>query len=170
MRKWHQQPDASNVYSRKVKTITPKCAKKGGEENARQSASGGKRKAVRPGFDLGAWQPVPAVPYPFSADLLQQQFPPPYDRTTLLAAAKALDFKIGEKNVKATIGFVTPTQRHAGLDRILLEQRATVYELARQKNPQRWSKQARQWAHVNIVHLNPDTPQIKEPQLTQKSA
>lgn len=38
---------------------------------------------------------------PFSADLLQQQFPPPYDKTTLLAAAKALDFKIGEKTVNA---------------------------------------------------------------------
>ncbi len=38
---------------------------------------------------------------PFSADLLQQQFPPPYDKTTLLSAAKALDFKIGEKAVTA---------------------------------------------------------------------
>lgn len=70
----------------------------------------------------------------------------------------------------SAIGFVTPTQRHAGLDRALLEQRALVYELARQQNPQRWSKQARQWAHVDVVHLNPDTPQIKEPQHTQKSA
>jgi len=38
---------------------------------------------------------------PFSAELLQQQFPPPYDKTTLLSAAKALDFKIGEKIVSA---------------------------------------------------------------------
>ena len=38
---------------------------------------------------------------PFSPELLQQQFPPPYDKTTLLAAAKALDFKIGEKTVNA---------------------------------------------------------------------
>ncbi len=36
---------------------------------------------------------------PFSAELLQQQFPPPYDRATLLSAAKALEFKIGEKTV-----------------------------------------------------------------------
>ena len=70
----------------------------------------------------------------------------------------------------SAIGFVTPTQRHAGLDRALLEQRALVYELARQENPQRWSKQARQWAHVDAVHLNPDTPQIKEPQHTLKTA
>jgi len=38
---------------------------------------------------------------PFSPDLLQQQFPPPYGKTTLLAAARALDFKIGEKTVNA---------------------------------------------------------------------
>jgi hypothetical protein len=61
----------------------------------------------------------------------------------------------------SAIGFVTPAQRHAGLDRTLLEERALVYERARQKNPQRWSKQARQWAHVDVVRLNPETPQIK---------
>jgi subfamily B ATP-binding cassette protein HlyB/CyaB len=36
---------------------------------------------------------------PFSPELLQQEFPPPYSRTTLLSAAKALDFKIAEKTV-----------------------------------------------------------------------
>ena len=71
----------------------------------------------------------------------------------------------------SAIGFVTPAQRHAGLDRALLEERALVYERARQKNPQRWSKKARQWTHVDTVHLNPDTLQpTKEPQQTQKAA
>ena len=70
----------------------------------------------------------------------------------------------------SAIGFVTPAQRHAGLDRALLEKRALVYEQARQENPQRWSGQHRQWAHVDTVHLNPETPQIKEPQHTQKTA
>jgi len=65
---------------------------------------------------------------------------------------------------------VTPAQRHAGLDRALLEERSLVYERARQANPQRWSGQARQWAHVDVVHLNPKTTQIKEPQKTQKTA
>ncbi len=68
------------------------------------------------------------------------------------------------------IAFVTPAQRHAGLDRALLEQRALVYEQARQNNPQCWSKQARQWAHVDVVHINPDTTQIKDPQHIQKAA
>ena len=70
----------------------------------------------------------------------------------------------------SAIGFVTPAQRHAGLDRALLEKRSLVYEQARQENPQRWSRQTRQWAHVDVVHLNPETPQIKEPQNTQKAA
>ena len=63
-----------------------------------------------------------------------------------------------------------PAQRHAGLDRALLEARALVYERARQENPQRWSKQPRQWVHVDVVHLNPETPQIKELRNTQKVA
>ena len=35
------------------------------------------------------------------------------------------------------IGFATPAQRHAGLDRAPLEQRAIVYERARQDHPER---------------------------------
>ena len=38
---------------------------------------------------------------PFDAALLLQQFPPPYDRTALLGAAKALEFKVGEKTLAA---------------------------------------------------------------------
>jgi subfamily B ATP-binding cassette protein HlyB/CyaB len=38
---------------------------------------------------------------PFDAALLLQQFPPPYDRTALLGAAKALEFKVGEKTIRA---------------------------------------------------------------------
>ncbi len=44
----------------------------------------------------------------------------------------------------SAIGFVTPAQRHAGLDQALLDARTEVYEKARQANPQRWSRQARQ--------------------------
>ena len=62
----------------------------------------------------------------------------------------------------SAIGFVTPAQRHAGLDRALLEQRARVYASARQHHPQRWSVTPRQWVHVDAVYLNPDIPG-KEP-------
>jgi putative transposase len=70
----------------------------------------------------------------------------------------------------SAIGFVTPDQRHAGLDQALLGTRAQVYELARQANPLRWSKQIRNWSYVDTVHLNPDTPQNKDSQTIQKAA
>lgn len=68
------------------------------------------------------------------------------------------------------IGFVTPTQRHAGQDQDMLKQRAQVYATARQNHPERWSKEARQWAYVNTVHLNPDTPESEKAQPLQKAA
>ena len=70
----------------------------------------------------------------------------------------------------SAIGFVTPAQRHAGLGPTLLEKRALVYERTRQTNPQRWSGQVRRWEHVDVVHLNPETPHIKELRNTQKVA
>jgi len=70
----------------------------------------------------------------------------------------------------SAISFVTPDQRHAGMDKALLSARTDVYEQARQTNPQRWSKQVRFWKYLDAVHLNPDTPQEKETQHTQSAA
>lgn len=70
----------------------------------------------------------------------------------------------------SAIGFVTPDQRHAGLDQALLSTRTQVYERARQANPLRWSRQVRDWSYVDTVHLNPDTPQNKDSQTIQKAA
>lgn len=70
----------------------------------------------------------------------------------------------------SAIGFVTPSQRHAGKDLALLADRATVYELARQANPARWSKQSRNWRYVNQVDLNPDIPKPKEPDSLKQAA
>ena len=54
------------------------------------------------------------------------------------------------------ISYVTPAQRHAGLDKDLLRKRTAVYEQAKAKNPLRWSGQTRAWRFVEVVHLNPD--------------
>jgi len=67
-----------------------------------------------------------------------------------------------------TGGFVTPAQRHAGMDSALLEHRAIVYERARHKHLERWSRLSRQWAYVDTVHLNPDTPISKEAEHSRK--
>jgi len=58
----------------------------------------------------------------------------------------------------SAIGFVTPDERHCGLDQALLSARSQVYEKARLSNPRRWSKQLRNWHYVEVVHLNPDKP------------
>jgi transposase InsO family protein len=63
-----------------------------------------------------------------------------------------------EEHRHSAIGFVTPAQRHAGLDTALLSKRVEVYEAARQRHPERWSGATRNWQPVMIVHLNPEKP------------
>lgn len=70
----------------------------------------------------------------------------------------------------SAISFVTPAQRHAGLDEELLQARRAVYEAARQKHPQRWSQLIRKWSYKTLVHLNPDSPEISEPNPALKAA
>jgi putative transposase len=62
----------------------------------------------------------------------------------------------------SAISFVTPAQRHAGLDETLLKQRQALYEKARTKNPQRWSGTTRNWNRIHTVHLNPDQFETKK--------
>lgn len=53
------------------------------------------------------------------------------------------------------ISFVTPEQRHSGLDHQILAQRREVYIRAHAASPQRWSRHRRRWARVDAVRLNP---------------
>lgn len=53
------------------------------------------------------------------------------------------------------IKFVTPAQRHTGLDKQILPKRDKVYKEARQRNPQRWSRGTRNWNPIGQVYLNP---------------
>lgn len=61
-----------------------------------------------------------------------------------------------EEHRHSAIQFVTPAQRHAGLDVALLNRRTKLYEAAKTKKPNRWSGATRNWARTNTVHLNPD--------------
>jgi hypothetical protein len=54
------------------------------------------------------------------------------------------------------IGYVTPTQRHDGQDREILQARHALYLSARQRNPRRWSGPTRDWTPVTGVTLNPE--------------
>ena len=53
------------------------------------------------------------------------------------------------------INFVTPNSKHAGLDIEILRNRNDVYQLAKQKNPNRWAGKTRNWDAVAVVKLNP---------------
>ena len=70
----------------------------------------------------------------------------------------------------SAIRFVTPAQRHAGLDKSILRNREVVYANARQANPTRWSGSLRDWSHIDEVYLNPNTATLKEPLATLKTA
>jgi len=53
------------------------------------------------------------------------------------------------------IGFVAPSDRHAGRDVAILAARRATYARARERHPERWARATRQWARPTIVTLNP---------------
>lgn len=59
-------------------------------------------------------------------------------------------------HLHSALKFVTPHQRHSGEDEGIREQRAAVYESAKERNPERWSKNTRDWSIPHKVYLNPD--------------
>jgi hypothetical protein len=56
----------------------------------------------------------------------------------------------------SSIRYVTPVERHLGFDRQILEQRKAVYEAAKQKHPERWTGNTRNWSPIETVWLNPE--------------
>ena len=54
------------------------------------------------------------------------------------------------------IKYVTPDERHRGIDAQILEARKTVYRGAHKRHPERWSKQLRDWELIQAVYLNPE--------------
>jgi transposase InsO family protein len=63
----------------------------------------------------------------------------------------------------SAIRFVTPDERHRGCERRLLAQRQAVYEIARARNPERWTGATRCWTPIDVVHLNsPETQATSE--------
>ena len=53
------------------------------------------------------------------------------------------------------IKFLTPYQRHYGLDKEIMGNRIAIYEEAKARNPERWSKNIRDWTLPEYVSLNP---------------
>jgi len=65
------------------------------------------------------------------------------------------------EHLHSGLKFVTPAQRHLGLDTAILTNRKIVYAAAKQANPQRWTRDIRNWNLPKEVILNPDKPRLK---------
>lgn len=66
------------------------------------------------------------------------------------------------KHRHSGIKFLTPHQRHSGQGPEILERRRQVYEAAKERNPERWTKEIRDWTLEDEVWLNPDKTQDLE--------
>ena len=100
---------------------------------------------------------------PYSESLFKTlKYRPAYPRRpfdSLMAARQWVGTFVhwyNEEHRHSAINFVTPGQRHAGIDGALLRRRSAVYEVAKARHPQRWSGTTRCWEPVTIVHLNPE--------------
>jgi putative transposase len=60
------------------------------------------------------------------------------------------------------INFVTPEQCHAGAHIEILKRREEVYEIAKQKHPERWTRSIRDWSAHKSVALNPMKEKIEQ--------
>lgn len=58
------------------------------------------------------------------------------------------------------IKYVTPEQRHNGLDGELLKKRRETYLAAQLKNPNRWRNDIRNWDYIDEVSLNPESKNV----------
>ncbi|MCU7805777.1 MAG: IS3 family transposase [Candidatus Thiodiazotropha sp. (ex Lucinoma borealis)] len=63
--------------------------------------------------------------------------------------------------------YVTPEQRHRGQDTALLEARSQLYLKARERHPERWSGDIRNWKPVSTVTLNPSSAQTNGERVKQ---
>lgn len=59
------------------------------------------------------------------------------------------------KHQHSGINFVSPHEQHIGAYVDILHQRTSVYEQAKLKYPERWSKSIRDWQPLQSVVLNP---------------
>ncbi|MEL7614531.1 hypothetical protein AAGW18_18680 [Vreelandella titanicae] len=59
-----------------------------------------------------------------------------------------------EQHLHSGIRYVTPADRHQGIDRERLDHRKGSYERAKRRHPQRWSDSTRNWEVPGSVSLN----------------
>ena len=126
---------------------------------------------VMPSFS----RPAVSNDNPFSESLFKtMKYRPAYPTRafeSLLAARQWVGMFVqwyNQEHRHSAIKFVTPAERHAGLDTVLLQQRTGVYEEAKKRHPERWSGVIRNWQPVHVVYLNPEQKITEKP--NQKEA
>jgi putative transposase len=104
---------------------------------------------------------------PYSESLFKTlKYRPKYPLKPFDGVSEARDWVTGlvewynHEHRHSAIRFVTPAQRHEGLDEDLLNNRQAIYEAARVRNPKRWSGSVRNWQRIQEVHLNPDKAEV----------
>lgn len=75
-----------------------------------------------------------------------------------------------EEHRHSAIKFVTPMERHTGMDVEILAAREMLYVQAKAERPERWSRQTRDWSRPQVVMLNPDKPVEKSGARQQEMA
>ena len=100
---------------------------------------------------------------PYSESLFRTlKYRPSYPRRPFASLAEARTWVASfvawynTEHLHSGIGFVTPSKRHEGHDVAILERRRSVYEAARRRRPERWSRDVRAWAPIERVRLNPN--------------
>lgn len=83
----------------------------------------------------------------------------PYKGLATLKEARAWALKFvhwyNSVHLHSGINFVTPEQCHTGAHIEVLEKHKEVYEQAKQKHPERWTRSTRNWSPRKSVALNP---------------
>jgi putative transposase len=99
---------------------------------------------------------------------------PPRAFNSLEAAQAWVDHFVTWYNtvhLHSAICFMTPDDRHYGREQAILANRHSVYQKARQRRPDRWTKQTRNWEPVRLVSLNPEKKKESSlPNLQQEAA
>jgi len=69
-----------------------------------------------------------------------------------------------KEHLHSGIKYVTPNERHLGLDVTILKKRHSTYQKAKKKNPLRWVGRTRNWEYQETVELNkiPEKISIKK--------
>lgn len=73
-------------------------------------------------------------------------------------------------HLHSAIRFLTPDDRHYGREPAILANRHSVYQKARQRRPDRWTKDTRNWNPLQLVFLNPEKKKEASPRVLQQEA